>query len=690
MASSLRTVRRSALTIAIGALLALGARAQTTGAALDSILTTLTEANRTTPTQNLMAEVHGTPLEAYPALEARMLALLQNPTTTLEGKRSACRALRQIGSDACVPVLAPLLSDPELGHMARFALAEMPGEQATEALIAALKQTQGAMRIGLIVALGQRKEQSATRPLRRLTRDKDSATAEAALFSLTEIDPIAAKKSLRRANVSQAARERTLLAAANHEILQVRMMSLGGEDLIESANETLEGLLDDDGVTTATRVAAVRTYAELGPQQALPVMRTLLAGSDQTMARAAARTAYVLEGEGLAAEMANWLPELPVASRLLVIESLSQRGDVTAQPALLEQLNAPEPEVRAAALAALGNCGDVNAVAPLLEIAAADADRAEANYKTLTLLHGPAVDERLTELALAAEPAERTRLLSVLEQRMAVASIPAFKQLAADADDAKARQGWHALGEVAPAAEIEPLVASFVTLDRAPLQPAAAQALVTAGKRGANADALMTALLAAYATADTPLRIRLLDVMGKAGGERIFGAITEAVASSDPELKDAGVRALTNWPGNEAAPGLLQLATSAELPKHKILALQGYLRLAGDVTTGRTPAESLAMLRNAQPLVQRDDEKRLLLGALGSVVDPDAMRMALPYLDDPAVNAEAGAAVAYTAVHARGPVPDEARAALQAVVAKCTDENMQKYARDRLAEMESK
>src|SRR5439155_1170293 len=49
---------------------------------------------------------------------------------TRDGKQAICRYLMAVGSAACVPALAALLSDKDLSHMARFALERMPAPEA--------------------------------------------------------------------------------------------------------------------------------------------------------------------------------------------------------------------------------------------------------------------------------------------------------------------------------------------------------------------------------------------------------------------------------------------------------------------------------------------------------------------------------------------------------------------------------
>jgi HEAT repeat protein len=572
------------------------------GDPLDAILVTLTPAGQTTATQQLEAEIRATPLADYPALETRMLAILKNPAATPQGKFAACRALREVGGPAALPILEPLLADLDLADAAHYALAGI-----------ALQDHPG-----------------------RVAPTLDAPT------------------------------------------------------------QALVTALLEDGASTATRVRSLILLARADAHAAAPLILENLGSENPALAAAAARAGYLLQDPPatFARQLVELLPALAPESRARAIALLGWRKVASAAQPLIAQLDAPDAGVRASAVSALADVGSITVLDPVLgryltAISTGNSTDTAAMRSILVRLHGPDIDTELTARATAAgiDPGRRGELVSLLEQRMAVASIPAFEQMAASPDTGEARLGWHALGEVAPRPQIQALVDRFVKLDQEPLRGTASAALVSAGKRGPNGEALMDSLLAAYATADTRLRTHLLEVMGKTGGTRVFGPITEAVVSEDVDLKDAGVRALATWPTDEAAPPLLDLAQHGEQPKYKILALQGYLSLAGTPNL-RTPAESLEMVEQATPLITRVEEKRQLLSALGSITDPAALRLALPYLDDPDLNAEAGNAVAFAAVHARGSIPDEAKAALQAVVDRCTNAGMQQYAKDRLAEMQ--
>ena len=71
--------------------------------------------------------------------------------------------------------------------------------------------------------------------------------------------------------------------------------------------------------------------------------------------------------------------------------------------------------------------------------------------------------------------------------------------------------------------------------------------------------------------------------------------------------------------------------------------MRGYF---GWASNAELPAERrLALCQEAAGVVQQAEEKKLLLGALGSIKTSGAFAAAVPYLDDAAVRAEAGTAV---------------------------------------------
>jgi HEAT repeat protein len=147
-------------------------------------------------------------------LESRLIAELKSGAPRA-AKDYACRQLRTIGTTASVPALAALLPDPNLSHMARYALERIPDPTAGAALRGHLPNVSGNLKIGIISSLGARGEDTATGPakgpfgflhgashggtvplLSTLLTDSDPAVAKAATRALGMIGTPAASQAL--------------------------------------------------------------------------------------------------------------------------------------------------------------------------------------------------------------------------------------------------------------------------------------------------------------------------------------------------------------------------------------------------------------------------------------------------------------------------------------------------------------
>ncbi|HOT50268.1 MAG TPA: HEAT repeat domain-containing protein, partial [Candidatus Hydrogenedentes bacterium] len=139
---------------------------------------------------------------ACTAQEADPITVLKSDAS-LEQKAEACRVLSYKGGPDCVPILAPMLTDEKLSHIARYALEGMPFPEAGAALRDALGKTAGKLRVGVISSLGIRKDEQAVPALIALLADTDASVAQAAAGSLAAIATPEAVKGIEEA-VAQA------------------------------------------------------------------------------------------------------------------------------------------------------------------------------------------------------------------------------------------------------------------------------------------------------------------------------------------------------------------------------------------------------------------------------------------------------------------------------------------------------
>ena len=167
--------------------------------------------------------------------------------------------------------------------------------------------------------------------------------------------------------------------------------------------------------------------------------------------------------------------------------------------------------------------------------------------------------------------------------------------------------------------------------------------------------------------------------MGKCGqmGSGLILRNLEAVRTA---VKDAAqdVRVLAEWSDTAATADLAALAKSSESKTHKILALRGYIRLIGQSTQ---PADQkLALCKDAMGLADRDEEKKLALGALGGVPSAEALAIVAPFLDNAATKDEAAAAAVAIGEKIADSHAPQTAAAMKKVLKATTNADLQKRA----------
>jgi hypothetical protein len=169
----------------------------------------------------------------------------------------------------------------------------------------------------------------------------------------------------------------------------------------------------------------------------------------------------------------------------------------------------------------------------------------------------------------------------------------------------------------------------------------------------------------------------MLRSLPQLGGDAALEAVATETRSTDKQTQDAAVRALADWRDANAAPRLLEIARDADDQTSRILALRGYLRLAG-VQDKRPVAQTVEMYRQALATATRPDEKRLAISGLSAVRHVDALKLVAEYAADDEVGAEAALAALKIVTpqerSQRPPSGDEVTAALEKVAAAVKDD----------------
>jgi HEAT repeat protein len=568
----------------------------------------------------------------------KLVAVLKSDASQKE-KADACRELAHIGTTDAIAPLAALLADDKLSHMARYGLETIPGSAVDKALRDAAGKLQGRPLVGVIGSLGVRRDTKAVGLLAKFLHAPDNEVAQAAARALGSIGSQAAAKALLDALPGVSAANQLAFCEG---LLRYAETATAKGDRKEAMGiyDRLRGVPAPQQVRTAALRGAILTRQDAG----MPLLLLALHSGDFGMALAAARTAQEMPGHDVSRLLANELGGLPADRQIPLLQTLARRGDDAALPALCAAARCgPEP-VSVAAIRALAEIGNASALSVLLELRD-DVHQtvAEAAQESLAALPGKEVDAAILQMLASGAPARRLMALDLIVRRRMFATIPTLFDVARDSDAKVRVAAVKKLGELAGPDQLPgfldllPKAASPEDLE------ATEQALGAVSLRATNPDACVKQVETRLAESQPAQKCALVRVLGAVGGTNALRAVRSAVNDPNIEVHAAAIRVLGGWSTADAATDLLELAKAAGNPTDKMICLRGYLALAGhaDLSTD----QRLAMCRQAASLIQKDEEKKLLLAALGSISSVEALDLITPYLDDAAVKEEASTGI---------------------------------------------
>ena len=568
-------------------------------------------------------------------LEKRLVALLQGQGTRA-AKDFTCRTLSLVGGAASVPVLGSLLSDPDLSHMARYALERNPDVSASQVLREALPKATGQIKAGMINSLGERGDVQAVPLLVTALKDPDPEVAASAALALGKVPTPSAVQAL--------AELRTVAGTAMQSTVNDACLQAAQTLLKQGAREAAAKIYESffgDTKNKSLRVVGLQGLVASRPATAETLLLQALASADAYLCNAAARLVGDLPGPHIPQPILDALPKLPVEGQIALLETVRERKDTTARAAVLPLLAGPNERIRLAGLETMSAIGSAEDVALLARLAGvgkgADSDTARAS---LIELRGPGVDEAMLAAAAQAEVPVRVELLRSLAARSAKSTAPAVAKFIADPNEKVRAAALMTLGLLGDEHQIGSLVPVLTSSPSPVERVAAASALeFIAGRvREKAADGLIAGLRESKATS----RSELLRLLAAAGGSKALEAVRAESRANDPQVKEAAIRALADWSDTGAAPDLLAVLRTTDQPTLRVLAFRGYVRLGRE---SEAPAETkLKLFGEAMTFATNAADKKFVIAAYGEVVSAESLRQVAQYLSDPALVEETGAA----------------------------------------------
>ncbi len=348
--------------------------------------------------------------------------------------------------------------------------------------------------------------------------------------------------------------------------------------------------------------------------------------------------------------------------------------------AVLAAAKSTDESVRIAAMTAIGTLGDASTV-DLLVATASTVGGAEqkAAQDSLYRLRGADIDQTILSKLPDAQPKAKVELIRSCDQRNITAAVPALEKAVKDADGQVRIESIKALRAVAGPQDLPGLIDLQLAASGADRSELEKTVVAVARKIPADKNPAEKVLAALPAVKDLDARCSLMSVLGKIGDPAALPVLREALADKEEKVKDAAVRALSDWPTAAPAADLLKIAQSSENQVQKTLALRGYVRLIG-LESDKPAEEIIKMYQEAMTLAPNAAEKRMVLSGVGNAKSFEALQMAAGYLDDAELKQEAEAAVAKIAEATIQKHPQETKELLQKVLAGTTNDSVREQA----------
>jgi len=602
--------------------------------------------------------------------EAELIAVLKSDASHKE-KADACRQLAVIGTKDAVATLAALLDDEKLSHMARYGLETIPDPAVDVALRTAMAKLKGQPLIGVIGSLGVRRDAEAVEPLGKMLQDPEAQVAQAAARALGKIGNLSAAKSLQNALLKTPPANQLDLCEGLFRCAE----AIADKGQSNEAVAIYDQLLDTPA-PHQVRDGALRGAILLRGRDGLSLLRKYLSSDDFIMFSSAVHTTQELADPEVTRLLTAQLNQLTADNQILIIQALGQRGDTAALPAIIEKTRRGDVALRVEALKALGRLGNASVVSTLFE-AAVDpqpevADTAKTTLAGLT--NHKNVESAIIAMIEKGTSNARLVAIDIVAQQHTSTANPYLLRAASDPDKQIRVTAINAMGQTGKTGELTELVEILVNRRNEEELTAAENSMKTICSNSTDKQACTEKFLEALPRTNADARCALLRLLRVSGGADALNAIRAATTDANAQIQDTAIRTLCKWPTADAALDLLEMAKNSTNPSHKITALRGYIRLVRD--SDFSTETKLAMAREADGLVQFDEDKKLLIGMLGEIPAVEAISMAMTHLDNSQTRDEASFAIVAISEKIVLQKPDEVADALKKVLQVTDNKNV--------------
>jgi hypothetical protein len=551
-------------------------------------------------------------------------------------KWQACRLLREFAGDKTVAALGPLLADPEMADMARYAIENSPAKKVLTVFGEALHKANGNQRIAIIHAIGRRKNRLAVEDLAIYLSDPDTAVARAAASALGNIGGPEALALLTEAQENADESQETTITEAILSCAD-RLSKTRGRQGAFSIYETVY----DQSTYGPHQAWALRGMIRSRRKEAASLIPEALTHPERLVRQMAIN--LVAEHGGLEYKR---ILELPAAEQVQLLTVLVSRRPLDIRLVALKLVTHSNEAVRVAAISALGKVSWHEDVPLLAEIAATTTGATrDAARHALSRMRSGLVDIILFDLIRKSPPNIQIELIAVAEKRHFKSGARGLLKLAAPGQPTNvAVASLKALRTLAAPSLLEDIVKLLRVVDDDTVRREAEKTAAVLIARRDDLASIVDFLKRELSwTKREENKVSMHILLCNTGSELALPALRAAL-NKPGKTGHAVLRGLGHWPDALPLPDLLQVARFSENPTRRTLAFRGALDLV-QIESNRSVDETAGQYRDILEIANSDEEYRRLLAALAQWSHVEAVALIEPLLDRENIKEEAQIAV---------------------------------------------
>jgi HEAT repeat protein len=586
--------------------------------------------------------------DAQRIVACKAMAAKLGPSTAAPARIWLLKQLERLDRGEAVSAIALVLDDKDtlVRDAAIGALANIPSPAASDKLRAKLASTTDSKsKVGLVNALGFHADPASVAAIAKELANSDQVLAEAAAKALGKIGTPEAASALKTA---QAKASNDLRLRIDDSLLLAADKLVQGNKATEAA--AIYNELNKPTEPRSIRMAALKGVIDTSGERADAVLLAALGGKDAD-ARDIAVSSFGKTCCGVKHKVADALATLPADGQIALLGAMASNRYKPGLASALKAVQKGSEPVKAAALKALGRLGDASTAAILIDAMRSDGDVGAAARTSLETMFAKDLDAKLIErMQQAQDLGQRGLFIEILDRRAAASAVPALLKEAVNNDSQIRRRAMSALGRLASAENVAPMIHAMLPLKDRGEREDAERAIALVCSRITEEDRQADPVLAVYNAGSEGDKSALLPTLGRIGCDKTRTLVLAALANGDGDRYEGAFAAVCNWPGADMAEQLLKLCEKPKDKDHQVRAMRAFTHAIGDPRQG-SPKEKLVMLTRAMQIADSDEQRRMLIERIPSIRVIDALRLVVPLVESPKLKEPACRAIVDLAHH---------------------------------------